>query len=251
MKKTLLLLLFVGLAALGACSDDDDNNTNPSGSKIYPTTAGSYWIYNSYATDSNNVEVFTGEVDSTVCLGTETYLGKSATALMHYYFEDGEQTSTEKSYFYEENSKIYLSSGELASNSPIGDDNSLISPRWMKMYDANESDWIIFDTTFTNLDFSEGVDFTGSMTISGKKSSDASLQVNGKSVTAKHAIIKVQFSGNVSLMGQTIPVAFTQTNHAYVSTGIGLVAMVTDPTTLPLMGTSPGTATRLIRYLIK
>ena len=252
MKKLLMLILLVGISALGACSDDD-NTTTPSNEKIYPTTAGSSWVYKNFMIDTNGVEIPTGEIDSTVCIGTENYLGKTANVLMHYYFQDGEPTTMEKSYFYEDNSKLYMPSSDLTSDSPLGDDTPLFSARWMKVYDGTEDNWMIFDTTLTDFGFSDVTSFNGTMTISGKKSSNQDFVVNGTTISAKHAIIKVVFSGQISIPGFPLPAAIsiTQTNHAYVAPGIGLVAMIADPTEIPIMGKSPGSASRLIKYSIK
>lgn len=251
MKKTLLLLLFVGMAALGACSDDD-NSTNPTtDGKIFPTTAGSYWFYNNYDVDSTNQEIYNGEVDSTVCLGTENYLGKTAIALMHYYFKDNEPNGSDKSYIAEENSKVYVLSEDVSGDTPLGDGSSIIGTRWLKVYDANEDSWMIFDTTLTAASFGDQTSFTGGFTMTGKKSTDKSFLINGKSINANQAIMKVVISGNVSTGGYALPISLTFTTHLYFAKGIGLIATVTDPTTIPVFGTNPGTALRLQRYQIK
>jgi len=253
MKKMFLLL---ALFSLLSCSDDKDT-TSPTKGALQPTTLNSYWIFDTYDIDSNNVEKKTNTYDSVVVSGQKTVLEKLATIFTSYTknISNGQITSNEEYYIYEENQKVYMHSSRF--NQAFGDFSVLpvsFKEQWVKVADLNDDDWKAYEDEIPETAFMGLGTFSGKLLITGESKGKKEFPLNNKKYTAYEFYLNVTFNGNLKLQQLPIPINLNIEQKIYLQfvNGIGLVMQKNSPTKFPIFNINvPGSKSILTKFLIK
>lgn len=244
------LLLAVSLfLSLQSCSEDNSTNDNTTTKKYFPTTVGSWWIYQSFELDSNGVKIPESlRYDTAKIIGSFNIAGKMATAIEEHSGDD----SIDTTYFSYENDKIYTLLSTFDNETiPIKGD------QWIIIADFNSSSWIILkDTTFAPLEIPDFGTFTPTLGITGRKGNATNFVVKGKSIPSQEFIITMSFNLKISISGVPLPVnaSFDVVQRILFGENIGNVVRQTDPYQINVMIYQEkfnGERSELIDYSIK
>ncbi|MES2764980.1 MAG: hypothetical protein V4642_03875 [Bacteroidota bacterium] len=246
---------------MGACSGDDNTVTPTTTANYYPTTTGSYWVYEDHAIDTNgtqSTEVMS--TDSTYAGGQKTVGDKVANEFMTRTVSEFGDTTT-SSYSYSEDSQIY-SYINAAEFSPLGGEAASM---WVKTADFKATtEWTALTQELPAIEVPAeltggfAVSVTPKYTMKGKKGTMQAVTFEGKSMQAQEIISttsvtldKIKLSGFPT--GQSV--SFDVINKSYFVENIGMVKSVTEPYSFsfPGIGTmkQEGNAQILVRHSIK
>lgn len=140
--KSLLLPALAALALLTGCSDDD-GGTPPPTPPFFPTSLGTYWIYQHQPTDPSGNAVGATTIDSVIinALAQNVY-GRNAMHVVTYNLGSSTQDTLVASI---DDTTVYA-----LFELPNPLDGST-TPMWIKVLDANKASWVSFDTTMSNV----------------------------------------------------------------------------------------------------
>jgi hypothetical protein len=225
MKNTvsILLILLVGGLLLNSCKDE--KTVTPSEEKNYfPSSNGSYWIYNRTYVENNEPKTTN---DSTVIVGSETIHSQTASKYSMYF--DG---TFKESYFrYSNESKLYalpteLLPTELAQLIPPG----ILPDAWVVLADDKQSSWEMFSFNISELPIEvmgQNAKLNGVVTVKGTKGSTKNIDVSGTSVVAQEFTTTISYVGKLNLAGVDFNLTFNIDTQNYYSDNIGLVSSET------------------------
>lgn len=247
-KPFIWLLVLQTFLLLQSCSEDNStNNTTPK--TYFPTTVGSWWIYQSFDLDSNGVKVPESVAyDTSRIIGSFNVSGKLATA-MESRSSNG---SVDTNYFSYETDKIYTLLS-IFNNDMIPIEGS----QWVLIADFNASNWTILkDTTFAPSEIPGLGTVTPTLGITGRKGNSTNVVVKGKAIPSQEFIITMKFNLKVSIPGVPLPIngTFEVINHIYFGENVGSVLQQTDPSEINFVVIQqkiPGSRSELIEYSIK
>jgi hypothetical protein len=215
---SMLMLIVVASFVVNSCSD---SSTTPSDTKeLFPSTAGSYWIYDgTYKVDGQDMEV----QDSTVISGTETIDTKLASKFSVYV---GGELS--ENYFrYSQDSKLYARPTELL---PAGFlaliPSEIIPAQWVVIADNKSSNWNMFSFNVSDLAIEVGGSnavLNGVVDVTGQKGSTVNITVNDTTRASQEFNTKIAYTGTVNYMGINLNLAFEVNTKSYFADKIGLV----------------------------
>lgn len=244
------LLLAVSLfLSLQSCSEDNSTNDNTTPKTFFPTTAGSWWIYQTFELDSNGVKIPESlRYDTTKIIGSFNIAEKMATAIEERSGDD----SIDTTFFSYENDKLYT----LLSTF----DNEMIpikGNQWIIIADFNSSSWIILkDSTFASLEIPDFGTITPTLGITGRKGNATNFVVKDKSIPSQEFIITMSFNLKISIPGVPLPVnaSFDIVHRVSFGENVGNVGRQTDPYQINVMIYQEkfnGRRSELIDYSIK
>lgn len=253
MKKKLLIF---ALLALLSCSDDNETNS-PTKGALQPTSLNSYWIFDTYDIDSNNVEKKTTTYDSVVITGQKNILDKLATIFTLYTknISNGQITSNSEYYIYEENQKVYMHSSRFSQ--AFGNFSVLpisFKEQWVKVADINDEDWKAYEDDIPETAFMGLGTFSGKFLITGENKGKKEFSIYNKKYSAYEFYLNVSFNGNLKLQQSPIPINLNIEQKVYLQfvNGIGLVMQTNSPTKFPIFNINvPGSKSILTKYFIK
>lgn len=254
MNKSVFLLVL--LVFLYSCSDK--NSTSPTKFEIQPKSLHSYWIYENYDIDSNNIEKNANNYDSVVVSGQKTLLDKLGTIFLatskNY---NGQELGTSEYYSYEENQKLYMHSSrfnQFFSGEGLPGLPFTFKEQWVKVADINDDDWKAYEDEMPETSFMGLGTISGKLLITGEIKGKKDFLLNNKKYQAYEFYLNVSFNGNLKFQQAPIPVNLNFDQKIYIQfvNGIGLVQQINKPTKVQLLGfTAPGSKSVLTKYLIK
>lgn len=244
-----LLLAASLFLSLLSCSEDNSTNDNTTTKTYFPTTIGSWWIYQTFELDSIGVKILeTLSYDTAKIIGSFNIAGKMATTMEERSGDD----SIDTTYFSYENDKIYtlLSIFDNAMI-PIKDN------QWIIIADFNSSSWTILkDTTFATIEIPNLGTITPTLGITGRKGNTTNFPIKGKSIPSQEFIITMKFNLKIAIPSVPLPVDanFEIVHRILFGENVGNVVRHTDPSLINLMIYQEkinGSHSELIDYSIK
>jgi hypothetical protein len=248
------LLVFGAVAIIGLSSCEKDDTTSPTGITIggsFPTTSGSYWVYENKETDTNGVlipEVI--GLDSTVAGNSYSLDGQTAVDFMTYSTNESGEWNMEgsKSTYAKESNIVYISTNEIISGLgegfpfSIGDVTNI--EKWViAMQDKPTWDMLTFPIEVAEFEL-PGVplpakmQLNGTLKMSGAKIGTENVTIAGKTYSAmKFAMTsgmeaKLQLGEQFLFFAKGTDVAvikFPNVTNLYIVDGIGIVKTETMP----------------------
>ncbi|MFP4370115.1 MAG: hypothetical protein ACLFR2_11085 [Candidatus Kapaibacterium sp.] len=251
-----ILAFFAALLILASCKD---NSSEPSNSPLLPMDEGNYWIYEHYDKDTlGNIQESSLEYDSTAVHGPVTINGRSGMVFRSYFRSPGNNYDLEDytdDYYSEDNDHLYAHTSVMTDmlGGFLTPDEIGLEEGWLRIIDRNQNIWPIdtvkIDTI--NIPFL-GIPLYGDIIIMGSKNNTKSFTVKGENINATDYLIQFEFEGFTQYNGFAIPIEFTQKQHYYFYSGIGLISQEVEQTKLPLINmTIPGQISILNNYKVK
>lgn len=253
MKRILLFFGIISFFLLSSCSDDNVSSTTK---VLQPMSMNSYWIYENYDIDTNNVEKKNNTYDSTVVSGQKMLLGKLGNIFSTTTKDiGGNIINSSEYYLYEENQKLYMHSSRFNQsfsnfpNLPIN-----LKEQWVKIADVNDDDWKAYEEEIPETDFLNFGKLSGKIVITGENKGKKDFSLNDKKMSSYEFYLNFSFNGSLKLQQSPIPINFNFEQKIYIRfvEGIGLVQQINQPTRFPLFNVAlPGSKSLLIKYFIK
>lgn len=196
---SLLLLSIALFLSLQSCSEDNSTNDNTTTKNYFPTTVGSWWIYETFELDSNGVKIQkTLRYDTAKVVGSFNIAGKMATAIE----ERSGDNSIDTGYFSYENDKIYTLLS-IFDNETI----PIKGNQWIIIADFNSTNWTILkDTTLDPIEVPDFGTLTPTLGITGRKGNATNFVVKGKSIPAQEFVITMKYNLKISIPGVPLPI---------------------------------------------
>lgn len=231
MLKKILSIAAVAITLVLTNGCEDDKPTEPVKSEPkFQFPLGSYWIYDHYDLDDANARVIDSKkVDSVVISGTKQLFGRTATIFTTY--EDGQSSDT---YYAVDSNKLYATTDLI--NPDLGNVLPLNIPvdTWFLIADYDQSEWTIFTQEFTNQTISVGsfsAEVTGTFKIYCKRVPSQTVKWSAdesKTIDATSFQLIYSFSGNATILFQTVPITFDIINNIYHNPTVGIVKTKRD-----------------------
>lgn len=251
-------IIFIFLIALLLYSCSDNDTTSQTNTEMQPRSLSSFWIFENYSIDSNNIEKKSNNYDSVVVTGQKTLLDRVGTIFFSTTKNyNGQELATSEYYMYEENQKIYMHSSRFNQFLQGGGQLGLpftFKEQWVKVADMNDDDWKAYEDEIPETSFMGLGTISGKLLITGEKKGKKDFYLNNKKFQSNEFYLNVSFNGNLKLQQALIPVNINFEQKIYIQfvNGIGLVQQINLPTKVQLFGfTFPGSKSVLIKYLIK
>lgn len=250
--KHILILAMMALVII-SCSDDSDSPTHPTGNKstsFFPTSEGSYWIYD---IEVNGIPGTSGQ-DSTFVFGS--VIKKNRDGVIFKSINSATNDANEV-YYSTEETKLYaysnFASSMGADGMPI---DQLIEEQWLLMIDTNDADWKILrtDKESRNIEFG-GFALKADIQIQadGERTLDTVYTIENKEYQCQKYSIFVQF--NITPDGYPVNFVVDLKQNIYMVDKIGIVEHYQHPfeLELPIIGSQqfPSMRKKLLRYNIK
>ncbi|MDA3844194.1 MAG: hypothetical protein PF588_07505 [Candidatus Kapabacteria bacterium] len=227
MKITKLLMLvlissFIGLVSCGedASSPTSTNIPGLSVQDLFPMTVGSWWTYETYATDEAGNKTGEEGFDSVYVSGIETVGGHDAFALVTVNTDSEGSTDTETMYYRYDGNKVMMYYYIITSGMPID-----FEPQWVVFADLANSDWLIINDSFTQTISEQGMEFDLEFDLDFKGSHDEESTYNYLGTDYKSMAFTVLgvIDATGEVIGQTITVNMVNTLTTIQAQGIGNV----------------------------
>lgn len=208
--KLLSLMAFVSASLfMASCSDDDnDNPVTPTNSNYFVMTNGSSWISDFYKKNMGNQTVTsTLVIDTTKALGTEAFLGKTATKL-GISSNDG----SSKSYHqYFENNTLYSELNFIMpSNLSFLPDNVIPANQWIPLVKTDSSSWNVFSQALPVIPYKLNDALTANITsvlsVIGTRGTAGTMQIDGKSINTQVYEYTFSIVGTAAVSGIALPI---------------------------------------------
>lgn len=258
-KNYLMLFGAFSIIGLSSCTDDEPT-TSGGGVTIggaFPTTAGSYWVYQNQATDSlgNLIPEVIG-LDSTVAGTSYSLDGKTAVDFTTYPGSvDGvyDVSDTAKSVvtYAKENNTIYISTANLVGG--LGSEGGLpiditdlgnIDKWLIGMQDKNTWDMLTFPVELPSFDLGEelpmSLAMSGAAKITGTKEKTETVTIGGKTYNTIKFAMTVDFTADIKLSEQFLlfpagtkvaTISNPGTTYMWIAEGVGVVKTESSPST--------------------
>ena len=254
-KNYLMVFGVVSIIGLSSCEKDDDTPTNTGGTSIsgsFPTTSGSYWVYETTETDTNGVLAATPYgMDSTIAGTAYTHEGKTtAVDFTTYSTDESGNWSMEgsKTTYAKESNIVYVSTeeiiGGISEGFPIGIGDVTNIEKWIiAMQDKSSWDMLTFpldiaDFALPGMELPAKMQLKGTLKLAGSKVGTENVTIAGKSYSATKFSMTMSMEADLQLAEQLLlfpkgtkvaTIKFPSVNNMYIVEGIGVVKTETLP----------------------
>ncbi len=189
-----------------------------------PVGNGAYWVRVHTPIDSSSglPDNSKSTRDSMVVVGNAMPGGRQATAIVRYVGS----TAVDTSYVVNDRNTIY----QLVT---LNDQLNIagLAPQWIKIIDPNESSWVAFDTTFSNVNTvfnSQAALLNGSISVRNTLVDNDSISVMGQYLAVQKVVSVWTVDLRVLVNGLVLPISYTRTNTEWLSDNIGSVQSTTE-----------------------
>lgn len=247
-------MLLAVFAFLSSCSDD---SSSPSKSELQPTSLGSWWIYENYSIDSNNVSKKLSGYDSVVVSGKSIIMEKEASVFKTIEINSiGEPVGNSDNYYNLQDNKLYMHSKAFTDAVSSQFFPFTFKEQWMKVADKNDDDWKAYEDDINDFAGPFGSSVDGKILINGEKGGSKQFTIDNKTVNTSEFILTINFTGSATIPDILFPITITieRKMYLYFADGIGLVYQKMPPNKISLLVMNmnlPGSETFLRKYSIK
>lgn len=240
--------------------NSDNNGTINSNSEYFPTNIGSFWVYNDYNLDSNNIKIkSTKTFDSVIVSEKLLKAGKNAYHFITYHNNNGNYLMDGNNYFYTEKGKVYTLQDYLNkffSGVPMNLLN-FNSTEWIKIFDNEDDLWRIYRQKLDDQSIpgNQFLKMTGKVDVLSSWEDIVDIKIAGKNVKAKEFLVTLDFNAdiNVPILGKQHLYLYREL-YIYYAKNIGIVKekMLSSSFSIPVIGDYklPGFEKYLIKYHI-
>lgn len=254
-KNYLMVFGTVAIIGLSSCEKDADNPTNTGGTAIgtsFPTTSGSYWVYENKEIDTNGVVATTSfGLDSMVAGTSYSFESKTAVDFTTYSTRENGEWNMEgsKTIYAKEGNTIYLSTNEIISGLgegfpfSIGDvtnvEKWVIAMQDKPTWDMLEFPIDIAEFELPGVELPAKMQLKGLLKISGSKVGTENVTFGGKTYSAIKFAMNMNMEAKLQLaetfLGifpkgtEVAVIKFPNVSNMYLVDGIGIVKNETMP----------------------
>lgn len=251
------LMLFGAFSIIGLSSCTDDEPTASGDATIgssFPTTAGSYWVYQNQEIDTNGVllpEII--GFDSTIAGTSYSLDGKTAIDFTTYSADaDGNYSmESDKVIYAKENNTVFMSTANLVGDLgeggglpiDIGDIGNI--DKWViGMQDKSTWDILTFPIELPTFELGEDLPFSlamsGAAKITGSKIGNETVTIGGKTYKTIKFAMTVDFTADLKLAAQfavfpagtkVATISNPSTTNMWIADGVGIIKTETLPST--------------------
>ncbi len=257
-----LIFCFITLSLI---SCDSGSSTSPKESNPYfPTSEGSYWIYEVYDVETEGeIDEESKEIDSVVSVSPKRVDGKDASVFARYTIDEIFAEKTGESYYFTDDVKIYFHVGEIGSrlDTNIFPVNDFFDEPWLPFIDIEDDLWRIYKKNLEDISIPgfAGVKIEGEIEVNGSSEGLEQIEFGGRSETAMVFLMETSFVGKLKFGNLVLPITFEQDSRYYLVENIGAAIIEVDPVpdafSLPIPDAPsidfPGSYEELIRFDIK
>lgn len=206
MKLKSILMFFFAFVLLNSCSDNGSDPESNEYKDYYPSTLGSYWIYENYQSDADMGELNLVSRDSVYVAKDTVVSGKKCQMLITINTTENQISDT--SYQRLSDSKLYVYSEEGNENMPIGG--------WIQMIDFSKSSGTVLDSNITTK--IQGITISANLKVNYLLDNTShTFNIDNKSYSVKAYDYTLLMNGNA--MG--MPITVTSKNTMYFVKNIG------------------------------
>jgi len=237
-----LMAIALTMIILDSCSNSTSSTPVTSGSGMsayFPSAKGTWWITNTYDTDTLGNQLTLTATDSLYNAGNQLIDTKNAIIqITQHLMNSGQPADT--SYFYTSGNVLY----NYTSENPL---DSKTASKWLAVIDLSKSSWTIF--TLDSVMNINGFNFNVKATFTGKKTlENGTISLFGKTWNTKEVMMTMNMTMTGEILGLgTITVIQKMEVTMTLANNLGLAKTVTYTTSIdPQSGYSKTGSTMIV-----